>query len=328
MHASEELKAILARWFASARQGDVDAFVSRFSVEAGALTIGSDEAEWYRSTEVDAIVRAQMQDLGGQLPLHDRQIEAWTEDNVAWAAARVDIDIGEQLIPARATFVLHLEHGDWRIVQYHLSLPVSDEQALGVDLTKSLAAIVDDVTQHRPELRSVTASGDGVVALAFTDIVDSTALNRSLGDEAWLAVLKEHDRVIDTATTQHGGEVVKHIGDGSMLVFPSAVRGLACSVEIRRDIRSAFGNMDPPIRMRIGLHLGEPLRDADDFYGTAVNFAARVSSAAQPDEILVSQVMAFVIGEGGGIDLGSGRDVELKGFPGRHRVYGAREDDH
>jgi class 3 adenylate cyclase len=226
-----------------------------------------------------------------------------------------------RVLPARATFVLHIEEGDWRIVQYHLSLGVADEDAFGIDLTKSIAAIVEEVREERPELRSSASARGGIVTLMFTDIVDSTVVNHALGDTAWLEVLREHDRVIRFATESHGGEVVKRLGDGSMLAFPSARRAVSCAVAILSGVEAALGKREPPIRIRIGLHLGEPLRDADDFFGSAVNLAARVSAVAGPSEILVSDVVADVLSQGGDIVLGEGREVELKGFPGRRRVF-------
>ena len=326
MEPSDEVRRVLERWFAAARDGDSDGFTSRLSKDPGSLTVGTDEAEWYRGDAVHRIARAQMDDLGGRLPMYERETEAWVEGNVAWAAARVDIRLEGEEIPARATFVLHIEHGDWRIVQYHLSLAVADEEAFGVDLTKSIAAIVEEVQQERPELRSSAKATDGIVTLMFTDIVDSTVMNQILGDRAWLELLREHDRLISTAADSHGGEVVKRMGDGSMLAFPSARRAVACAVEIRSAVTAALGELDPPIRIRIGLHLGEPLRDADDFFGSAVNFAARVSAAARPGEILVSNVVADVLNLGGDFALGEGRDVELKGFLGRHRVIEVPSD--
>jgi class 3 adenylate cyclase len=318
---SDEVRRVLERWFAAARDGDSDGFTARLSKDPGSLTIGSDEAEWYRGDAVHQISRAQMADLGGRLPMYERETEAWVEGNVAWAAARVDIRLDGEEIPARATFVLHIEHGDWRIVQYHLSLAVADEEAFGVDLTKSIAAIVEEVQEERPELRSSAKALNGIVTLMFTDVVDSTVINQLLGDRAWLEILREHDRLITTAAESHGGEVVKRMGDGSMLAFPSARRAVSCAVEIRSNIAAAMGGLDPPIRIRMGLHLGEPLRDADDFFGSAVNFAARVSAAAGPGEILVSDVVADVLNQGGDVTLGEGREVELKGFPGRRRVF-------
>lgn len=321
MQPSDEVRRVLERWFAAARHGDSDGFTARLSQDPGSLTIGSDEAEWYRGDAVHQVARAQMADLGGRLPMYERETEAWADGNVAWAAARVDIRLDEEEIPARATFVLRIEHGDWRIVQYHLSLAVADKEAFGVDLTKSIAAIVEEVQEERPELRSSAKATEGIVTLMFTDIVDSTVINQVLGDRAWLEILREHDRLISAAAESHGGEVVKRMGDGCMLAFPSARRAVSCAVEIRSGIAAAMGELDPPIRIRIGLHLGEPLRDADDFFGSAVNFAARVSAAARPGEILVSDVVAGILDLGGEVALGEGRDVELKGFRGPCRVF-------
>jgi len=107
-----------------------------------------------------------------------------------------------------------------------------------------------------------------------------------------------------------------------MLAFSSARRAVACAQAIQREIDSAFADASPPIRVRIGVHTGDALHEADHFFGTTVNYAARVASQALGGEVLVSNlVRELVAGGGSGIAFLESRDVELKGLDGSHRLF-------
>jgi class 3 adenylate cyclase len=79
---------------------------------------------------------------------------------------------------------------------------------------------------------------------------------------------------------------------------------------------------DEPIRVRIGLHTGEAIKEADDFFGSHVNLAARVGGAATGDEILVSGLLKALTESAGEFTFDAGREVELKGISGAQRVHG------
>ena len=105
-----------------------------------------------------------------------------------------------------------------------------------------------------------------------------------------------------------------------MLVFGSARRAVACAQAIQVGIGRAFEHASPPIRVRIGIHTGDVLQDEDRFFGTTVNYAARVASHALGGEILVSRLVHDLT-EGASIAFLESRDVELKGLDGTHRLY-------
>ena len=107
--------------------------------------------------------------------------------------------------------------------------------------------------------------------------------------------------MIEEATVAHGGTVVETQGDGSMLAFSSARRAVACAQSIQREIESAFADDSPPIRVRIGVHTGDALHEADHFFGTTVHYAARVASHALGGEVLVSNLVHDLVA-GPGID--------------------------
>jgi len=121
-------------------------------------------------------------------------------------------------------------------------------------------------------------------------------------------------------TGQHGGTVVETQGDGSMLAFSSARRAVACAQMIQRDMSTAFRDDSPPIRIRIGVHTGDAIQEADRFFGTTVHYAARVASQALGGEVLVSNLVRELVANSG-VQFTESREVELKGLDGAHRLF-------
>jgi class 3 adenylate cyclase len=111
-----------------------------------------------------------------------------------------------------------------------------------------------------------------------------------------------------------------------MLAFPSARRAVHCAHSIERTIEDRFRNPGSPVRVRIGVHVGEAVREADDFFGHAVNYAARIASSAAGGEIVVSSLVHDLLVQTGEFVFGDPRLVELKGISGSHRVYPVEAD--
>ena len=322
MEPSEELRQVVTRFFEALRDGDTEAVSNRLSRQPGFERFGTDPDEVWHDGETAARVWVQqMRDLGGGMPwrLID-DIRALSEGTVGWAAARTEVDApAGGTVEYRFSCVLHLEHGDWKIVNWHSSIPVVNEEH-GFMLTRSVDEIAEAVSESRPDL-SASSAPDGTVTIVFTDIEDSMRLNAFLGDLRWLDVLRAHNEVVRNVTTKHGGTVVKGQGDGFMLAFASARRALTCSQAIERSINETFKDPGSPIRVRIGLHVGETTREADDFFGHAVNFAARVASSAAGGEIVVSSLVHGLLAQTGEFEFDSPREVELKGVEGLQKIY-------
>ncbi len=317
MEPSEEIRRVVHRWMAANSEGDADAVLGKVSEHPGMLAIGTDADEWWHSHE-RVVLRRQLEETGG-FPITWGEIEAWEEGTVGWAGAKMTIHGADESFEGRVTYVLHLERGEWKIVQVHWSLPKANVEVLGRPLTVTLEELERTIQRERPDL-SGTLAADGTVTIVFTDIVDSTVLTARLGDHAWLDLLRRHNAVIESATAAHGGSVVETQGDGSMLAFSSARRAVACAQAIQLGIESAFADASPPIRVRIGVHTGDALHEADHFFGTTVNYAARVASQALGGEVLVSNLVRELV-TGPGIDFLEGREVELKGLEGSHRLF-------
>jgi class 3 adenylate cyclase len=162
----------------------------------------------------------------------------------------------------------------------------------------------------------------GTVTILFTDIEGSTALAQRLGDKAYHGLLAEHNRILREQVARHGGHEVKSMGDGFMVAFASAARALACAVAIQKAF-AAYSQEHPelPIKVRIGVNTGESIQEAGDYFGTAVTLAARIAAKAQGGQILVSEVARAVGGSLAGVEFRDAGRKQLKGIPGRQRVY-------
>src|SRR5262249_33495772 len=118
----------------------------------------------------------------------------------------------------------------------------------------------------------------------------------------------------------HGGTVVNRQGDGSMLAFSSARRAVSSAKSIQHRVAEEITD-GTPLRVRIGIHAGDAVREADDFFGTTVHYAARVAGHALGGDILVSSVARDLVAGGSDVTFLEGRDVELKGIDGLHRLF-------
>jgi class 3 adenylate cyclase len=148
----------------------------------------------------------------------------------------------------------------------------------------------------------------------FTDIVESTSLTQRVGDHAAMEIIEFHDTVVRNALTLNDGREIKHTGDGIMASFAMADLAVMCAARIQSDLTmQSFGRGGVKLQVRIGAAAGEPVERHNDLFGSTVQLAARLCSAAMPEEVLVA---------GSVIDLCAGKDlpfvdrgtIVLKGF--------------
>jgi len=126
---------------------------------------------------------------------------------------------------------------------------------------------------------------DGELTLLFTDIDGSTRLVQKYGDR-YPDVLAEHRGVLRQAFARHGGVEVDTQGDAFFVVFPRAGDAVSAAVEAQR------GLADGPVRVRMGLHTGTPLRTAEGYAGMHVHRAARIAAAGHGGQVLLSRSSA------------------------------------
>jgi class 3 adenylate cyclase len=123
----------------------------------------------------------------------------------------------------------------------------------------------------------------------FTDLKGSTALYDRVGDLVAYDLVREHFRVLHEIVGQHGGAVVKTIGDAVMATFPSPDRALAAALRMRDSVRE----LKKDLLIKIGIHEGPclavTLNDRLDYFGQTVNIAARVQSLADAKAIFATK---------------------------------------
>ncbi len=152
------------------------------------------------------------------------------------------------------------------------------------------------------------------MTLLFTDLAGSSALLQRLGDEAGDDLRRRYFGVLREAVRDAGGQEVKNLGDGLMVVFESAAAASRCAIAMQRAIERDGSGPGPRLGVRIGLHVGEPARDEDDFFGAAVVVAKRLCDAASPGQILVSDLVRGLVAPKSGFVFTPVADVPLKGM--------------
>ena len=132
------------------------------------------------------------------------------------------------------------------------------------------------------------------VAVMFTDVVDSTTLTESLGDEEWTRVLSRHREFVRSCFRSRGGQEVGTQGDGCLARFAAPADAVACAIDIQRQLREVSAEAGGfPLEVRIGVHAGDAVDDGQgDIIGRVVNLAARVTNEAEPGQILVTEPVA------------------------------------
>jgi adenylate cyclase len=130
--------------------------------------------------------------------------------------------------------------------------------------------------------------GKREVAILFTDLVEFSAWALEAGDDAALELLRRVGACEESAVTDHGGRVVKRLGDGMMAAFSDPESAVRAAHAAREQVRTVQADGYSP-ELRAGVHLGRPRKVGGDYLGVDVNVAARVASGAKAGEVLVSQ---------------------------------------
>lgn len=160
--------------------------------------------------------------------------------------------------------------------------------------TRVVEAFLGRVKDPTPvDLSSRTIPIDSAFrAIMFTDLKDSTLMTTVFGDTKALHLLHVHNAMIRNALRDQRGTEVKHTGDGIMASFAHVEEAVDCAIAIQKAF-AAHNQRNPTedMHVRIGLSAGEPVEEDGDFFGSAVQLAARICAYAEPDHILVAQVV-------------------------------------
>ncbi len=156
----------------------------------------------------------------------------------------------------------------------------------------------------------------GVAIVVFSDLVDSTTLLATLGDDRMDRVRRAHVKDVADAVEEGGGRVVKTLGDGVMSSFESALGALRAAAAIQAAVERLDAEQGGiGLAARVGVAAGEPIPDGEDLHGMSVVIASRLSSAAGTGEVLVHDLVQALVASREGVALEESRDYELKGVP-------------
>jgi predicted ATPase/class 3 adenylate cyclase len=133
------------------------------------------------------------------------------------------------------------------------------------------------------------------VSLLFTDIDGSTRLLEQLGD-TYATLLRDHHRILDGVLATHGGTRIDSAGDGLFISFPSARAGLLASIDAQRALAAHAWPDGVEVKVRMGLHSGEPMSANAGYVGIDVHRAARICAAGHGGQILVSESARGLLG--------------------------------
>jgi DNA-binding NarL/FixJ family response regulator/class 3 adenylate cyclase len=168
----------------------------------------------------------------------------------------------------------------------------------------------------------MTSLPTGIVALLFTDVEDSTRLVQELGD-AYSSVMAEHRRVIREAVTSAGGREIDCRGDEFFVAFASTREAVHTAIAAQRALAAQEWPSATPVRVRMGIHAGEPTPVEGGYVGLDVHRAARICAVGHGGQVLVSTATHELLAPANGDDFDF-RDLgehELKGLPRPERIY-------
>jgi len=165
-----------------------------------------------------------------------------------------------------------------------------------------------------PQASSTTRALGGFRTVVFTDIVESTEYVRQVGDSEGRRAIRDLEQQVSSLAGDHGGRVVKNLGDGSLVSFGSNSSAIAFAL----DLQGACA--DGPLRLRIGMAAGEPIQEDGDIHGTVVAHASRIGDLGDAGEVIVSDSVRQ-LAAGKGFTFEPRGEVLLKGFEEPERVW-------
>jgi len=166
---------------------------------------------------------------------------------------------------------------------------------------------------------------ESAVTFLFTDIEGSTRLWER-EPERMLPVMARHDAISKSAVERNRGTVVKMTGDGVHAAFDKPLDALLATLEIQQRLAAPDADNSLALPLRCGLHTGIDERRDGDFYGRAVNRAARIMCAAHGGQMLLSKAVADLIGGSlpAGASLHDLGNVRLRDLSGPEHIFQLR----
>ena len=180
-------------------------------------------------------------------------------------------------------------------------------------------AFLGRIKDPAPAFQVDRTSGQAQMDSAFrtimcTDLKESTAMTVRLGDAKAMHLLSTHNALIRNALRDYDGREVRHTGDGIISSFTLATKAVECAVAVQKafDTHNEH-NPNDAMYVRIGLSAGEPVEADNSLFGTTVILAVRICAYAQPNQIMVAQVVKDEC-QGIGFPFSEAVEATLKGF--------------
>ncbi len=193
----------------------------------------------------------------------------------------------------------------------YVEVPGTDHTVTDLETQDVIADEIEEFItgeRHRPEPDRMLAT------VMFTDVVGSTEHATRLGDRQWRELLTGYYTTVRKELGTFRGREVNTAGDGLLATFDGPARAIRCACAIRDRVKPLG------LQVRTGLHTGECELIGDDVGGIAVHIGARVASAANPDEVLVSSTVRDLVA-GSGIKFSDRGTHALKGVSDEWRLF-------
>jgi len=160
-----------------------------------------------------------------------------------------------------------------------------------------------------------------LAAIMFTDIVGFTKI---MGDDETtaLSILENQQSLVNPIIKEHKGTIIKKMGDGLLIEFPSTVEAVECATQMQNSIKtynSSDGNLE--FHIRIGIHLGDVVILGDDILGDGVNIASRIEPLASPDGICITDAVYQSVKSKLKLDAKRIDEVDLKHIDDKYTIY-------
>jgi adenylate cyclase len=214
------------------------------------------------------------------------------------------IDAGTQLAMTRAMGQSLARLAEWHVsaitAAFNTEQPTSPDEAAEVahDLVPVVEGLIGYVWRRHLAATAGRVFADdrassASLVVGFADLVGFTALTRRAGEDELVVVVDSFEALASDAVAEHGGRVVKTLGDEVMFTADTAVQGADIALDLAD--RAAVAQDLP--ELRIGLAYGPVLARLGDVYGEPVNIASRLTSIARPASILVDREFAAELGD-------------------------------
>ena len=153
-----------------------------------------------------------------------------------------------------------------------------------------------------------------LAAILAADVVGYSRLVRADEEGTIAALVALRTNLVEPRIASHNGRIVKLMGDGMLAEFPSVVDAVRAAIEAQQAIADHNTNMEEErtIAFRVGINLGDVMVTEDNLFGDAVNIAARLEAAAQPEGICVSQSVFDMISQKIMVSFEDAGKLELK----------------